>query len=112
MTPLGEQVLDAVTAFLKLFCKSARMHERRSLKTGKSTAYYQVSVRVRLHALMPAHRVALQIYGYAEFYVRTSCDGVHMNPRQSVSSGAYAEARRRFHWLIGATGMPRPAALS
>lgn len=70
MTPLGEQVLDAVTAFLKLFCKSARMHERRSLKTGKSTAYYQVSVRVRLHALMPAHRGALQIYGYAEFYVR------------------------------------------
>lgn len=38
--------MDAVTAFLKLFCKSARMHERRSLKTGKSMAYYQVSVLV------------------------------------------------------------------
>lgn len=34
---------DAVTAFIKLFCKSARIHERRSKKSGKSTAYYQVS---------------------------------------------------------------------
>ena len=35
-------MLDAVTAFIKLFCKSARIHEGRSIKSGKSTAYYQV----------------------------------------------------------------------
>ena len=38
--------MDAVTAFLKLFCKSAKIHERRSLKTGKSTAYFQVGERL------------------------------------------------------------------
>lgn len=36
------QVSDAVTAFLKLFCGSAKIHQRRASKSGKSMAYYQV----------------------------------------------------------------------
>lgn len=31
-------------AFLKLFCGSARIHQRRSNKSGKSIAYYQVNL--------------------------------------------------------------------
>lgn len=42
ITSNRSQVSDAVTAFLKLFCGSAKIHQRRANKSGKSIAYYQV----------------------------------------------------------------------
>lgn len=44
------QVYDTVTAFIKLFCKPAKIHERRAQKSGKSTAYYQVGVHIEVIA--------------------------------------------------------------
>ncbi|CAM9941582.1 unnamed protein product, partial [Ectocarpus sp. 8 AP-2014] len=55
------QVLDAVSAFLKLFCKSARIHERRSIKTGKSTAYYQVYQGVKDCGTAPFCRLVVWV---------------------------------------------------
>ncbi|CAN0042328.1 unnamed protein product, partial [Pylaiella littoralis] len=62
------QVLDAVTAFLKLFCKSARIHERRSLKTGKSTAYYQVYQGVRDCGTAPFCRLVVWVNQQIDHY--------------------------------------------
>ncbi|CAM9987368.1 unnamed protein product, partial [Ectocarpus sp. 12 AP-2014] len=104
------QVLDAVSAFLKLFCKSARIHERRSIKTGKSTAYYQVYQGVKDCGTAPFCRLVVwvnqQIDQYAVLMGR-QIRAITMGPQRitreqsSKKSGAAASSGEDAGFRLG-----------